>query len=53
MTDEIDELKKELEFLKKQNTELRHMAEKFGSDVAIWKHKAIRYEETIRKYENS
>ena len=53
---EVQKLKKEKMQLKNNNnyllsqqTVLKKMAEKAGSDVATWKHRAIRAEEDLHK----
>lgn len=41
---EVIELKENNNFLLKQQKNLKHMAEKFGSKVATWKYKSIKLE---------
>ena len=37
-------------FLLRQQNELKKMAEKAGSEVAVWKHKYLRLEELYKKF---
>ena len=59
LSKDIENLKKRLilesksnELLLKQQKEFRKMAEKAGSELAVWKHKCLRLEEQIMRLEN-
>ena len=42
-------INEELDFLRRQNKELRRLAEKAGNEIAQWKHKCLRLEEELKK----